>query len=302
MDKKNLLPGQNWQLVLEDKLKHVDFILVLISSTSVSKRGFVQREFKRALEYWQDRPESDIYLIPVKIDDCEVPVSLAKFHWIEYTSADFKSKVCDAILTQREKLTLHGLPKSVGSTKVANNQSLEKKQKNKHGASIKMVILLAIVVAVVSIASIAFFPVSNPSKEFNSIEDNEKDKVYNLILDYFDNIHSSTNAKRFFADHVESFYKRSNLTPGEIMKIRDDNYEFVNAKHKIDKNSITLASVKNGTRYWSFLSKFVCYRKSKNKFEIANVRLEFGLDSNFKIASIKENVLDYKFTKEKPTL
>ncbi len=49
LDKENLLPGQLWQQEIPKALKASDFILIFFSQNSVSKRGYVQREFKLAL-------------------------------------------------------------------------------------------------------------------------------------------------------------------------------------------------------------------------------------------------------------
>ncbi len=51
MDKKNLFPGQNWDLMINEALRRSDFIIVLLSKTSVAKRGYVQKEFNVALNY-----------------------------------------------------------------------------------------------------------------------------------------------------------------------------------------------------------------------------------------------------------
>jgi hypothetical protein len=56
---------------------------VCLSAQSVAKRGYVQREVKRALELWDEKLENDIYLIPARLDNCEVPPSLSKFQWVD---------------------------------------------------------------------------------------------------------------------------------------------------------------------------------------------------------------------------
>lgn len=81
LDKKKLLPGQDWNTEIRLALKKADFIVLLLSKISIAKRGYVQREFKLALEYCEQKFDSDIYIIPCKIDDCEVPEKLNKFQW-----------------------------------------------------------------------------------------------------------------------------------------------------------------------------------------------------------------------------
>ena len=50
MDTEDLLPGQAWKQEIAKAIRESDFAIVVLSSVSVSKRGYVQKEFKLALE------------------------------------------------------------------------------------------------------------------------------------------------------------------------------------------------------------------------------------------------------------
>ena len=73
MDKKSLTPGQNWEHEIRRAIREARYFLALVSNTSVAKRGFVQREMRLALEVLEEVPVDQIYLIPVRLDDCEPP-------------------------------------------------------------------------------------------------------------------------------------------------------------------------------------------------------------------------------------
>jgi hypothetical protein len=73
MDKKSLLPGQNWEHEIREAIKAARYFLALVSRNSVAKRGFVQREMRIALDVLDEVPVDQIYLIPVRVDDCEPP-------------------------------------------------------------------------------------------------------------------------------------------------------------------------------------------------------------------------------------
>ena len=87
LDKKRLLPGSNWDLEIKRALEQSDFIILLLSSASVSKRGYVQKEYKLALQHWEKRLDDDIYIIPVLINECVVPESLRRFQWVMFEEA-----------------------------------------------------------------------------------------------------------------------------------------------------------------------------------------------------------------------
>lgn len=76
MDKHGILPGEDWALSIHRAMRNSDFVLVCLSPNSVAKRSFFQTEIRKALDFLREKLDSDIYLIPVQIDKCEVPESL----------------------------------------------------------------------------------------------------------------------------------------------------------------------------------------------------------------------------------
>ena len=103
LDKKNILPGQDWNFVIKKALREANYIILLLSITSIQKRGYVQKEFKTALDFVDEKLEDDIYLIPLKINDCIVPDKLSRFQWIEYDSSDCFNLILSSLRLQRAK-------------------------------------------------------------------------------------------------------------------------------------------------------------------------------------------------------
>jgi len=104
MDKAKLLPGQNWDFVIQQELRKADFIILLLSDISVSKRGYVQKEFNQALLYCEEKLDSDIFIIPILINSCNIPTKLSKFQWIEYSTEDSFEKILESLNIQRSIL------------------------------------------------------------------------------------------------------------------------------------------------------------------------------------------------------
>ena len=73
MDEHDLLPGQAWDSCLKANMKSTDVVLIFMSSVSVEKIGYVQREMKYFVDKRKDFPDDYIYIIPIQIDDCTVP-------------------------------------------------------------------------------------------------------------------------------------------------------------------------------------------------------------------------------------
>lgn len=72
MDKKNIFPGQNWKNAIDDAIRKSRYFIPLFSSTSVTKIGHIQVEFKYALEVFKTYPPNEIFYLPVRLDDCEI--------------------------------------------------------------------------------------------------------------------------------------------------------------------------------------------------------------------------------------
>lgn len=81
LDKKDLLPGQNWNFEIRKAIKNSRYFIALFSSTSVQKRGYIQKEFKFALDVLDEFPEGEIFAIPARLDNCQIPYE--KFMGIE---------------------------------------------------------------------------------------------------------------------------------------------------------------------------------------------------------------------------
>jgi len=97
MDKKDILPGELWEPVIWKAIKQSDFFLICLSNNSVNKRGFLQKEIKLALNIWDEKLEEDIFLIPIRLEECNVPDNLSKFHWVNLYNEDGLSLLVKSI-------------------------------------------------------------------------------------------------------------------------------------------------------------------------------------------------------------
>ena len=84
LDVEDLLPGQNWKSEIRNAIRESIFFLAVLSQRAVSKRGFVQSELKQALEVLEEFPESDVFVLPVRIDECTPSHERLKdLHWVD---------------------------------------------------------------------------------------------------------------------------------------------------------------------------------------------------------------------------
>jgi hypothetical protein len=48
----------------------------------------IQEEIKEALDIWRQKLDSDIYIIPLRLEECKIPEILEKFQWLDYFRDD----------------------------------------------------------------------------------------------------------------------------------------------------------------------------------------------------------------------
>lgn len=84
LDEEKLLPGQDWDLEIEKAVETSEAVIVCLSSRSVTKEGYVQKELRKVLDIALEKPEETIFTIPVRLDDCELPRRLRAWHYVDY--------------------------------------------------------------------------------------------------------------------------------------------------------------------------------------------------------------------------
>ncbi len=78
LDKEKLIPGQNWPRAIERAIQTSDAFLACFSPRSVVKRGQFQSELRYALDCARRLPLDQIFVIPVRLEPCDVPSSIAE--------------------------------------------------------------------------------------------------------------------------------------------------------------------------------------------------------------------------------
>ncbi len=70
-DEESLLVGQNWKREITKAIENTDYMLVLLSESS-NKSGYFHSELRKAIEIQKRKPQATIYIIPVKLEECEL--------------------------------------------------------------------------------------------------------------------------------------------------------------------------------------------------------------------------------------
>jgi hypothetical protein len=135
LDKEKLIPGQDLEVEIPKAVKNSDIVIVCLSSQSVTKEGFVQKEIKFALDLADEKPEGTIFIIPARLEDCDVPERIKRLHWVDLFSNDGYERLLNALqiraesvgakIKRKSKTTKSLTPKSYSNSDKSNNNNIE---------------------------------------------------------------------------------------------------------------------------------------------------------------------------------
>lgn len=119
-DQESLLPGQDWEMEIAKAVRTSDAVVVCLSKTSTGKAGFVQKEINHALDVADRQPEGAIFIIPLKLEKCEVPARLGSKHSVDYFELSGLTRLLKSLRKRAEDLdTL--LPRSRQSADIESS-------------------------------------------------------------------------------------------------------------------------------------------------------------------------------------
>jgi hypothetical protein len=84
LDVENLVPGDDWKQSIREAMERSRLILLLLSTNSVNKDGFIQKEVRDAVELLERKPPGERFLIPVRLEYCSPRFQqLKNLHWVD---------------------------------------------------------------------------------------------------------------------------------------------------------------------------------------------------------------------------
>jgi TIR domain len=99
-DEENLVPGQDWDREMQRALRDSRFVLACLSNASITKSGYIQKELRSALDVADEQPEGSIFLIPVRLEECEIPERLRRWQHVDLFKFDGYERILRALRYQ----------------------------------------------------------------------------------------------------------------------------------------------------------------------------------------------------------
>jgi hypothetical protein len=83
LDSEDLQPGQNWQHEIRKAILKSAIVIVCLSRGFDRQKGYRHEELKIALEKAKLLPDDEVFIIPARLEKCEMPDSLRRLHRVD---------------------------------------------------------------------------------------------------------------------------------------------------------------------------------------------------------------------------
>ena len=94
---QDLMPGQDWELQIQTWMEESDFVVALFDGKSATETGWFQKFVRIASRIDDTRPEGQILLIPVRLDEGALRSGF-KFIWLDVWDPDAPRKLTESIM------------------------------------------------------------------------------------------------------------------------------------------------------------------------------------------------------------
>jgi hypothetical protein len=96
LDHEELEAGQDWEYEIRKAIRNSDVVIICLSQ-QFNQRGYRQKELRIALDEALRIPEGQIFIIPVRLEECSVPESLRRWQWVDLFKAGGYGKLIQAL-------------------------------------------------------------------------------------------------------------------------------------------------------------------------------------------------------------
>jgi len=100
LDAERLQPGQDWQNEIRNALLKCEIVLVCLSRAFDKQKGYRHEELKLALEKANFLPHDKVFIIPVRLEECDMPESLRHLHRVDLFKAGGYKRLIHALREQ----------------------------------------------------------------------------------------------------------------------------------------------------------------------------------------------------------
>jgi len=100
LDAERLQPGQDWQSEIRNAILRCDVVIVCLTKNFDKQQGYRHEELKLALEKANLLPSDEVFIVPARLEECEMPESLRHLHRVDLFKLGGYKKLIKALKEQ----------------------------------------------------------------------------------------------------------------------------------------------------------------------------------------------------------
>src|SRR5512138_503823 len=100
LDRESILPGQDWQYEIRKAIQGSDLTIVCLSRQFNKQGGYRHEELKIALAKARSLCEGGTFIIPARLEKCDLPDSLRRWQRVDLFEARGYEKLLSALRRQ----------------------------------------------------------------------------------------------------------------------------------------------------------------------------------------------------------
>ena len=97
LDEKELMPGQNWKYEIRQAILGSNIVIVCLSRQFNKQGGFRHEELQIALEKARSFPDREIFIIPARLEKCDLTEPLRQWQCVDLFEANGFRKLLKSI-------------------------------------------------------------------------------------------------------------------------------------------------------------------------------------------------------------
>jgi hypothetical protein len=97
LDQERLLPGQDWVHEIHRAIHRSDLVIVCLSEAFNQEGGYRHEELRIAVEKASALPEGEVFLIPSRLEACDLPETLRRWQCVDLFKANGYKKLLSAL-------------------------------------------------------------------------------------------------------------------------------------------------------------------------------------------------------------
>ncbi len=97
LDQEKILPGQDWENEIRNAIYSSDIVVACISRQFNKQGGYRHEELRIALEKANSLPDGQIFIIPARLEKCDMPEPLRRRQRVDLFATDGYKNLISAL-------------------------------------------------------------------------------------------------------------------------------------------------------------------------------------------------------------